>query len=355
MNPKVIAALVGKDLAMFRRDRFFVFVSVLGLVAYVLVFWLLPSDVDESVSLGVSLEGAASGGFPASNGVEIITFPGRDALAEAVTDGGQVGAGIAFPRGFLDSVAAGEPTTVEVLVSAQAPAEFEGLLAGMVDQVAIAAAGGTPPVDPATDVIVLGTDRVGDQISFQEQMRPLLAFLILIVETFALATLVATELQERTVTAVLVTPATVTDFLAAKAIIGAGLAFAEVVLLMAAIGGFAGSPAIVVVVLALGAVLVTGFGMLAGTMGKDFLSVLFWSLALMMPLTIPAFGVLFPGSAAPWVKALPTYPLVDVIVRVTTEGAGWVDAAPSLLLLAGWGAVCFAAGAWVLRRRVELL
>ena len=44
---------------------------------------------------------------------------------------------------------------------------------------------------------MLGDDRVGDQVSLREQLRPLLAFFVLMTETFALATLVASEVQTR--------------------------------------------------------------------------------------------------------------------------------------------------------------
>jgi len=69
-----------------------------------------------------------------------------------------------------------------------------------------------------------------------------------------------------------------------------------------------------IVTLLLGAVLVTGFGMVAGAFGRDFLETLFVSMLFMIPLMIPAFGALFPGSTATWIKVLPTYGLVDAVV-----------------------------------------
>ncbi len=105
----------------------------------------------------------------------------------------------------------------------------------------------------------------------------------------------------------------------------------------------------------LGAVLVTGFGMIAGSFGRDFLETLFISLLFMIPLMIPAFGALFPGSVAPWIKVLPTYGLVDAVVGVTIDGAGWSEIGGSLLVLAAWCLAAFALGAAILRRRVGAL
>ena len=75
----------------------------------------------------------------------------------------------------------------------------------------------------------------------------------------------------------------------------------------------------------------------------------------MIPLMVPAFGALFPGSAALWVKALPTYGLVEAVIEVSVDGAGWGDVAPSLLILSIWGLASFVAGAAILRRRVATI
>ncbi len=77
--------------------------------------------------------------------------------------------------------------------------------------------------------ILLGTDRAGDQVSIQETMRPMFVFFLLMVEMMALASLVATEIQQRTVTAILGYAASVTDVLVAKAILGTALAFSQAV------------------------------------------------------------------------------------------------------------------------------
>jgi len=359
VNPRILAAIVHKDLVAFRRDRFFVAMTIAGLIAYATVFWLLPSDVDETVHLGVSdppigsmAETVGGGGI----GLALREYPDRAALAAAVEEGeGGIAAGIAFPRGFAAALSEGRGATVELLITADLPAEYRYLMEGMVEQVAAMLAGDAAGLDLVSTPVVLGTDRAGDQISLQEEMRPLFAFFVLMVETLALATLVASELHDRTVVAVLATPATIADFLAAKGLLGTGLAFTEAVILMAAIAGFGPNPPIVLVTLLLGAVLVTGLGMVAGTLGKDFLGVLFWSMAFMFPLMIPVFGVLFPGSPAVWIKALPTYGLVETIIAVTVDGDGWAAVAPALAGLAAWGAACFVIGTLALRRRVAAL
>ena len=105
----------------------------------------------------------------------------------------------------------------------------------------------------------------------------------------------------------------------------------------------------------LGAILVTGLGMIAGSYGRDFMGTLMVSMLFMIPLMIPAFGALFPGTSPAWIKILPTYGLVEAVVRVTVDGDSWSQIAPALLMLAAWGFALFAAGAFILRRRVATL
>ena len=360
MNGHIVNSIIRKDLFEFTRNRFLVFITLLVLVVWVAVFWLLPGSVDETVRVGVHHTGldAVIGALQGNDaeGLQLVAFPTEEELRIAVEEGRDgVVAGLAFPTDFLEATAAGETATVQLLVPAGLSAEQRLLLRGFVGETAHAIAGNDPPIDPATEAIILGTDRLGAQVALQDQMRPLILVLVLMVETFALAALVAAEVQERTVVAVLATPARVGDFLAAKGIFGTALAFTEVVLLGLLVGAFAVNAPVIVVTLLLGAVLVTGFGLFAGAFGRDFLGTLFIAFFFMIPLMIPAFGALFPGSTATWIKLLPTYGLVEALVGVAVDGESWAEVTPVLLLLAVWSVAAFAVGAAALRRRVATL
>ncbi len=352
MSTHEVRAIMGKDLREFARNRFFMLITFLVLVVWVAIFWVLPDSVDETVRLGV-----AGLDIPVDQqGLSLAPFDSEQELRDAVAEGTDgIVAGIAFPQGFIEAVASGDQPTVTLLIPAGLPAQQQTLMEALVQEAAFAFAGSAPPVNPITEAQILGIDRIGDQISLQEQMRPMLLVLVLMVETFALSSLVAIEIQQRTVTAILATPATVSDVLAAKGLFGTALAFTEVALLGLLIGAFAANAPIILIALLLGAVLVTGFGMIAGSFGKDFLETLFISMAFMIPLMVPAFGALFPGSAATWVRILPTYGLVEAVVGVTIDGDGWSQVAGALAILALWGAGAFIAGAMILKRRVATL
>lgn len=357
MNAAAVSAILRKDAKEYGADRFFLLMTAASIVFYPLLFWMLPAAVDETIRVGVVQTGldevvASTSGA----GLELVPYPSGSALEDVLVQGDDdLVAGVVFPADFLLVTTAGEPSTVTLLLPSDVPAEVATTLKGVVSEIAYGLRGQPPPIDPQVDAVVLGVDRVGDQVSLREQLRPLIGFFVLIVETFALATLVASEVQSRTVTAVLVTPATQADFLMAKGLLGTGVAFAEAAFVMLLIGAFGTGAPILLVALLLGAAIVTGFGMIAGALGRDFMTVLFVSIVLMIPLMIPAFSALFPGSAAGWVQALPTYGFVQVVVEVTTQSAGWAAVAPDLLVLAGWAVAAFAVGTLVLGRRVATL
>ena len=354
----IIGAIIRKDLVEFTRDRFYVLITVFGLVIYVAMYWFLPSSVDETIEAGIHWQGGLPQELSDGDGLEFTPFDSAAALEAAVDGSGDVSVaiGLDFPPGFTESVRAGTPTTVRVLLTTDVPAEYRGAMTSFVRELAFLISGADLPVTQLdTTEVILGEDRAGDQVSLQEKMGPMFVFFMLLLETFALATLVATEIQARTVTAVLATPTRVADFLAAKAIIGTTLAFGEALLLVILIGILGTGPLVLIVTLLLGALLVTGFGLIAGSTGKDFIGIVFWSMLFLVPLAIPSFAVLFPGSAAPWVRVLPSYGLIESIVRTTSYGDGLTDLAGPLLELAGWCVIVFAAGLFTLRRKVATL
>lgn len=356
---RIIWAIVRKDVAQMSRDRFFVFITMLALVGYVALFWAMPDTVDETIRLGVHGTGIETllARLGDQEGLALTNFDTSEALQTAVEEKqNQLAAGIDFPDGFLSAVATGRQTTVRVFVPAGTPPEIREAMRSMVRELAYMIAGNRPPVSaPAEEAMVLGPDRTGDQISMQERMRPLLAIFALMMEMFAFAALIAEEIRSRTVTAILVTPARTSDFLAAKTLLGTGLAFAEVAVLMVAIRSFGGRPLVLAAALLLGAFLVTGLALLAGATGKDFIEILFWSMFLMIPIMIPAGAALFPGTPATWIQVLPSYGMTEAIVRATSYGAGWSETAPFFAMTVAWSAVAFGAGVFVLKRKVETL
>lgn len=367
----IVTAIIRKDLREFARDRLWLTLTTVGLVLFIALFWFLPSSVDESIRVGVypsalaeTIEGLGEAEQD-GQGIDVVPF-GSEADLRAVVGGyggGEGGAqdvaiGIAFPEEFARGAAGGENHRVTVFVRSGVPVEVRDAMESAVREIAyfVAAAGegdaaDAMPVDQQT--IVLGPDRAGDQVSLQERMRPLLAFFVLMMESLSLASLVAVEIQQGTASALLVTPARAAHMLAAKALLGTMLAFSQAVLLLALTRSFGQGWSVLLVAALLGAVIATGMAMISGAAGRDFIGTLFFGMALLVPLAIPAFTVLTPGSPATWIKVLPTYGVIEALVGVTAYGEAWRDLWRELAMALAWCIAILAAGLLVLQRKVR--
>ena len=359
----IIGAIIAKDIRLFSRNRFVVLITLLVLVVWGALYQFLPKTVDETFPIAVAIEDstvlsalppdlAQVGGGP---GVSVDLYEDLDAVSAAVEDGSAVTAGLVIPDGFTAALASGGTPEIIVVVPADLPPQYEELLQAAAAELGYGLLGQPPPVDLATQTEIVGTDRVGNQVSLAEQMRPLFLVMILMVEVFALATLVAGEVQERTAVAVLATPASAAQFLTAKGIFGTVLAFSEVVVLGLLIGAFATGAPMILTALLLGSLLVTGVGLLVGGFGRDFVDTLVLGMVVMIPMLVPAMAALFPGAPPTWVTFMPTYGLVEAVLGASSPGYSWGDAAGALAVTAAWGIGLLALGAAVLNRRVARL
>ncbi len=324
----IIGALLRKELVAYSRDLVYVGLTIALLIVLPLVFRIMPDAVDETITLAVSpslptmvdqaraeltARAAPPEQFARLDALDVAPGEGLDLIGvddaaqlrgivdgtleawrfdagavvvrDPATEPAPAGAerldaeiGIVFPAGFIAYVVAGVPgVAVTVYSDAAVSPEIRGAMGSFVRELAYEFAGRELPVElPAEDEIVLGTDRAGDQVTLRERMRPLLLFMILLMETFAMASLVSTEVAQRTVTAVLVTPARVSDFLLAKAVFGTILSLGQALIVLAMIGGMTTQNwSLLLATLLLGAVMFTGVALFVGSAGKDFMGQLF--------------------------------------------------------------------------------
>lgn len=336
MTPRVIATLVAKDLTLYFRDRFFAIITVLGLVAYIALYFVMPSSVDESFDIGVFAEGGASAfvdmGMP---GVAFTEIDSLETLQDDVEDG-DVLAGIA-----LDADGAVTLYSASTISDA-ARDSVEALIGGMF--------AGDLPVTIRQEVI--GTDYAGEQIPLRDRVVPLFAVFVLFVEVLGLASLIADEVENRTIRALMVTPMNVGGLFISKGIFGVGLAFSQAAILMLVTGGLQSQPLLILTALLLGSIMVTGIAFLIAAFSRDLMSVVSWGMLAMIVLTVPALTVLFPGPVSDWIRLIPTHYLVDSVDQVANFGAGWSDVAGNFAVLIAASGILLTLGAGVLRRKL---
>ena len=351
MSWLIIRALVRKDLTLFLRNRFFAFIAILGLVAYIGIYFVMPDMIDEKLELALYAETVPPVFEMAEHqGIVAELLESEDAVKEAVTNG-EVVAGIVLPDDFLDRLRAGDGARLDLYFTSDAPSDLKDSVTTLLRELSYLQSGEQPAVVISQQI--LGTDMVGTQIPTRDRMLPLFAVLVILMETLGLASLISEEIESGTVRALLATPMTVGGLFAAKAITGVTLAFTQALLLLAITGGMAQQPLLIVTVLLLAAFLVTGVGFLIAARGRDLMSVMAYGMPAILILSVPSFGVLFPGAIAGWVKVIPSYYLVDVVNQTVNYGAGWGDAWLNLLILLGFDIAIVTLGIITLRRRLR--
>jgi ABC-2 type transport system permease protein len=71
----------------------------------------------------------------------------------------------------------------------------------------------------------------------------------------------------------------------------------------------------------------------------------------MLVLSLPGFGVLFPGSVTGWVKIIPTYFLVEPLYQLLNYNAGWRDVSGDFLALTVFSLAFLVVGIVVLKQK----
>lgn len=350
-----IRTLVAKDLKLFFRNGFLAAITLLSLVGYAVVYYLLPAGEATDLTLGLHAPAPAPALLAelARRDFAVVAIDSPQALQEGVLSG-DLHAGLELSATDLERIAAGQAVELDLLLPPDASRELANGMALLVKMAAndasYAQTGQALNVDAVEEV--LGADRVGQAVAPRNRMLPLFAMLLLVTETLGLATLIAEERGRRTLDALRITPMRLSDLFLSKGISGTGLAFVQAVVLVAVTGALFGRPLIILVALLGGALLVTGIGFLIASVARDMLSVIAWGILAVILLGIPAFNVIFPGAISGWVRLLPSYYLVDTLHLVVNFAAGWGEVWQNLLVLFAWGVAALGLGALALRRQL---
>jgi ABC-2 type transport system permease protein len=372
----LVWAIVAKDLRSFVRDRLWVILTPFSIAFVALAFWIAPNTVDDTISVGVCPPEAMElfsyvVDEEDEEALEFVTFHDEARMVDAIAgeledptpEEKEVSLGLTFPEDFAGALEAGARPTVTLYVDARVPPQLQRALASETREMAWVMRTGLQGRDPRAEQpvvyeperMVLGEDRADNPVPLREKVRPMLAVLILMLSAIAIAGLVAVEIEQRTVTALLVTPARIADVLVAKGITGTVLGLSQVLLFLLITWSFGAHPWLVVLLLTLGAAMMAAVGLIAGAAGRDFMTTMFFAIALIIPMTIPTFAVLFPGSTSLWIRVMPSYGFTEALVQLLGYGRSPGELVGYVLLTLAWTAGLFLIALVVLRRRMEAI
>jgi ABC-2 type transport system permease protein len=344
MNWNVIRTLVLKEIMIYFRNKFLAVITVLALVAYIIMYFLLPSEVNYEMEIALYLDGDVSAEAQSKLDVPFfvsVAFETEEELMIAVEEGD-------YPGGIV--LSAEDENSVKLYLSANADEQINDALKVMVGSLFNTSE--TSMVNIQMTVLPEENDLAGESLAMSKRIIPMFGTIILVMEIMGLSGLIAEERSTKTLQALLVTPMTITDFFVAKAIMGVGLAFIQAVILMAFVGGLSSEPFAIFAILFFGAMLVTGLSFVIGAFGRDMMSNIGWIMLVMFASMIPALTVMFPGTSAEWIKIIPSYYIVDGLHQIINFGATGADVMNNIVMIMISAVVSLVIGVEVLKRRL---
>jgi len=208
------------------------------------------------------------------------------------------------------------------------------------------------PVD--VDVAIVGEGR---ELSARDRFTPLIILVVIMVGGFSLTSMGIVEERElKTYTAISVTPASLGDFLFAKALLGfiMSVLCTLITLVLNGVVTWRYISGVMPFVL-LGGIFAVELGLLLGTLTKSTMELLAAIKGMGALLFAPALVMLFP-SLPQWIsKIFPTYYIIDPIVKLTMMGEPLASLIGEFLTLVGLVLACGVAVGFVLRSRVVQL
>lgn len=354
MNWRRITPLISKDILLFAHDKLFAFLTAFCLILFIMIYYILPKTVKETIKIGYYSPSphVVTGTAKEAPGISIQNVNSDERLKQAVVDK-KFHIGISVSGEILKPSDPGKNTQVRLYYSSEIPDEIMETYTIILDEMINRMSGHAAKFNFAETV--LGPDMAGKQIPFRDRILPLLVFFMLITGTFILANLITDELENKTMQALLSTPMQVTDVFAGKAVVGVLLSFSQALLMITATGRLAQNPLIITSAMFLGAIMVTGMAFLIASVAKDVMSVVAWGTLVVMILSIPAVTILFPGPVPGWIKAIPSFFIVDTLHRAVnfkTE-IGWSGHLDNFSLMIAFSIAFIFLGILTLKRKVK--
>jgi ABC-2 type transport system permease protein len=144
---------------------------------------------------------------------------------------------------------------------------------------------------------------------------------------------VVQEKEKRTLQALLVTPVSLGEAMAAKGLAGVIISLVMGVIILTINGAWGGQPVTLLILLILSATMASAGGIILGLLVVDF-STLFTAIkSIGILLYAPAIIYIFPEVPA-WIsRVFPTYYMIGPIVEVSLNNAGWGEIYLDVIIL----------------------
>jgi ABC-2 type transport system permease protein len=348
MNIHRIGVLLDKELRHGTRNFIFVFATVIPVVVSLIVSLVFGNLFSQTPRLGI---------LDAGRSQLVLTFQTQDYLdtriyADAAAlrydvERGAVEMGIIIPIGFDAAVRSSGETDITIYFWGEGQTGSRAtLITALATNIASVAELDTPV---AVEAVPLGETEI---TSWSVRLLPLLVLMSIILGgTLVPAVSLVNEKQGRTLQALIITPTSILEVLAAKALLGIGLSLTMGIVILVLNQAFGTNPFLLVMVLVLGASAAGVFGVMLGTLVRDMggLFTVIKSLAIL--LYAPAIIQMVPQLPQGLAQIFPTYYLIAPIQDIALNGATWAEVSTQVLILIGLIALLLVSLGVIVRRQ----
>ncbi len=348
MNIRRIGVLLDKELRHGTRSFIFVFATVIPVVVSLIVSLVFGSLFSQTPRLGIVDESHSQliPIFQAQAYIDTRLYSDADML-RADVERGVVEMGIIIPAGFDAAVRSSGDTDITLYFWGEGQTGNRAtLITALATNIATVAELDTPVT---VEAVPLGETEI---TSWSVRLLPLLVLMSIVLGgTLVPAVSLVNEKQARTLQALIITPMTIADVLAGKALLGVGLSLTMGVVILVLNQAFGSNPLLLVSVLALGALAAGIFGVMLGMLVKDMggLFTVIKSLALL--LYAPAIIQMVPQLPQALAQIFPTYYLIAPIQDIALKGATWAEVSGNVVVLAGLIGVLLAGLTFIIQRQ----
>ncbi len=350
MKAQRVLAILGKDLALGPRSPIILFAFVIPLGLTLMVQLVFGELLSGKPSIGIADPGASGLYERVRDRGELMAYPYEDAESlRADVASGRVALGIAVGESFLAALREGRQPPIEIMgfKGAQAMDRMAALMGALGELRALK--GDEPLVSLKVEAPEKGFD-------IAARVIPMLAmYAFLIAGLFVPASSMVEEREKRTISALLVGPTTLSEILAAKALLGIILSSFMTTFTLAINGALAANQGAMLAVIAVASFFWAMLGLIIGLLAKTSEALFAIVKGSGILLFTPVVFYLFPDWPQWIARLFPTFWAIDPLWKVFSESASLSDVAGSLAIVAGITLVCFPLTALLGKRLTDQL
>lgn len=300
-------ALTDRDLRLIWRNYFFHAIWVLMLICVVAIRFAVPAEVSvkPAVVLWDTTAGQVAKEYFASKasgeGAALILVESAAAFEEALATGDRIGVRATGGDGL---------ETFELVYQGHESERMKQLLSATMHLYA-AEIGGPESGYPEFEHRVLRPGTAPPRIAFDDSMVPFVVFTEgALIGMLLAAALLYSEKDERSLRAYRTSPGGLAEYILARSTAMAVLGMAFTVPLSLLTVGFIGNWPAIALLVCLGCMVTTMLTLVVANTFENLSQFIYPAFALIFVLTLPTAPYFSPSVNLPWIRVLPTYPLL---------------------------------------------